>query len=536
MSPPLDSRQGFFCICILANRPPPVRGKNGEVEKIFADLPFGRAAELFSAISYDRSLMQESSSANPATADASSVPAPVRRELVEGIAEDQDRLPRDPRRWIPLMVVAIFVGVGTGLIGAAFRLALMWMDVWRERVLEFSHARVPPEIGWVIPTAFCAGGAGLGVYLAERFAPETAGSGIPRVEAVLRNHLLPASIRVLPVKFVGGVLAIGAGLALGREGPTVQMGGTIGRLFGDRFGRFLPEPWTLIAAGAGAGLAVAFNAPLAAAIFVAEELIRRFSVRVFVATVVSCIVATTVSRGIIGNRPDFQVAPLGYAAPATLVGYLFLGAAAGLLGIAFNRCLLWTIQMSGRAAQWPRGSKGALVGAAVGLLAWKAPHLIGGGEIVAERAITLPTTLFVAVSFLLLRFVLTLGSYGCGAPGGIFAPLLALGALLGAVFAGACHLCRIPMDLTPCAIIAMAALFTAVVRSPLTAVVLLLEMTGSWTLILPMMAASVSAYAIPELFGNSPIYDSLRERDETLARQRAGAAAAGVEPKDVPLR
>ncbi len=209
------------------------------------------------------------------------------------------------------------------------------------------------------------------------------------------------------------------GTALGREGPTVQMGGTIGRLLGDRFGRFLPEPWTLIAAGAGAGLAVAFNAPLAAAIFVAEELIRRFSVRIFVATVVSCIVATTVSRGIIGNRPDFAVGQLGFAAPLTLVGYLMLGVFAGLLGIAFNRSLLWTIEMFGRAAKWPRGSEGAIVGAAVGLLAWRTPHLIGGGDVVAQQAITMPVTIFAALGILLLRFVLTMGSYACGAPGGI---------------------------------------------------------------------------------------------------------------------
>lgn len=480
--------------------------------------------------------MQEPLDANPASATAPSEPAPVRRELVEGIAADQDRLPRDPRHWIPLMLVAALVGAGTGVVGAAFRLALIWAEVAREWVVSFSHARITPEISWIIPMSFCAAGAGLGAWLVERFAPETAGSGIPRVEAVLRNHLLAASFRALPVKFAGGILAIGAGLALGREGPTVQMGGTIGRLLGDRFGRFLPEPWTLIAAGAGAGLAVAFNAPLAAAIFVAEELIRRFSVRVFVATVVSCIVATTVSRGIIGNRPDFAVGPLGFTAPATLMGYLILGIFAGLFGIAFNRSLLWTIELFGRAAKWPRGSKGAIVGAVVGLLAWRAPHLIGGGDVVAQRAITMPVTIFAALGILALRFVLTMGSYACGAPGGIFAPLLALGALLGAGFVGACRLCHIPMELAPCAIIAMAACFTAVVRSPLTAVVLLLEMTGSWTLILPMMAASVSAYAIPELFGNPPIYDSLRERDETLARQRAAAKVLEAETADVPLR
>jgi H+/Cl- antiporter ClcA len=124
---------------------------------------------------------------------------------------------------------------------------------------------------------------------------------------------------------------------------------------------------------------------------------------------------------------------------------------------------------------------------------------------------------------LLVRFALTIASYSSGAPGGIFAPLLALGALLGSAFAAAeSSMLHRPHDPAPYAIVAMAACFTAIVRSPLTGVVLLLEMTGSWPLILPMMAASVTAYAVPELLGNRPIYDSLRDRDEAMERAQLG--------------
>ncbi len=312
-------------------------------------------------------------------------------------------------------------------------------------------------------------------------------------------------------------------MALGREGPTVQMGGTIGRLVSDRLRRFVSEPWTLIAAGAGAGLAVAFNAPLAAVIFVVEELLHRFSARVFSATLVACITGTLVLRAVIGNRPDFGVAPQPYLPADVLPEYLLLGMVAGLVGVTFNVSLLASLRLFDRARRWPPGTKGAVVGAAAGLIAWFAPNAVGGGENLAQLAIAGRLACGAILSLLIVRFALTMASYGSGAPGGIFAPLLALGALLGNAFGAAnAGLRHVPSDPAAFAIVAMAACFTAIVRSPLTAVVLLLEMTGSWTLILPMMAASVTAYAVPELLGNPPIYDSLRERDEKLERRELG--------------
>jgi CIC family chloride channel protein len=369
----------------------------------------------------------------------------------------------------------------------------------------------------------CAGGATLACYLTERLAPQTAGSGIPRVEAVLRHHLRPAAFWILPVKFIGGALGIGSGLALGREGPTVQMGGTIGRYVSDALKRYLPEPWTLIAAGAGAGLAVAFNAPLAAVVFVVEELLHRFSARVFSATLLACISGTVVLRFMLGNVTDFGAPRLAVLPADVLPSYLLLGLLAGLLGVAFNVSLIAGMRVSERAAKWPRGTKGALVGAAAGLLAWYSPRMVGGGETLAQDATVNSIPWLVLCGLLLVRFALTISSYSSGAPGGIFAPLLALGALLGSAFSAAeASLFHHAQDPAPYAIVAMAACFTAVVRSPLTGVILLLEMTGSWPLILPMMAASVTAYAVPELLGNPPIYDSLRDRDEaTECAERA---------------
>ncbi len=200
----------------------------------------------------------------------------------------------------------------------------------------------------------CAAGAYVSVWLTQRLAPQTAGSGIPRVEAALRAHLDPVGAMMLPVKFIGGVLSIGSGLAMGREGPTVQMGGTVGRLIGDRLRRIVPEPWTLIAAGAGAGLAVAFNAPLAAALFVMEELLHRFSARVFSATLIACITGTVVLRAIVSQATDFTVASFGQVPAGVLPNYLLMGVVAGFLGVAFNITLLASLRLFDRADNWPR--------------------------------------------------------------------------------------------------------------------------------------------------------------------------------------
>jgi CIC family chloride channel protein len=322
-------------------------------------------------------------------------------------------------------------------------------------------------------------------------------------------------------------LGIGSGLALGREGPTVQMGGTIGRLISDALGRRIREPWSLIAAGAGAGLAVAFNAPLAAVIFAVEELLHRFSARVFSATLVAAITGTVVLRLMLGNSAEFGSPRLTVLPADVLPSYLLLGLLAGFLGVAFNVSLMASLKMFDHAPRWPRGTKGAIVGAAAGLLAWFAPTLVGGGETLAQSAIAGSIPWNFLLLFLLARFALTMGSYGCGAPGGIFAPLLAIGALFGTGFAALETLIfHHPHDPAPYAIVAMAACFTAIVRSPLTGVVLLLEMTGSWPLILPMMAASLTAYAIPELLNNPPIYDSLRARDIALEKKDPAANQA----------
>src|SRR5271163_1329406 len=182
---------------------------------------------------------------------------------------------------IVLAVLALVVGAVSGLVGALFLLLLQRADRFRDAVIVWSHSE--SIAGLCVVTVACGAGAAGAAWLVRRYSPQASGSGIPHVEAVLNGELPQAPFRIIPIKFVAGVLAIGSGLALGREGPSVQMAGTIGHLVGKEFRRNWPDCRVLLAAGAGAGLATAFNAPGAGAIFVLEELVRRFELRVAIA-------------------------------------------------------------------------------------------------------------------------------------------------------------------------------------------------------------------------------------------------------------
>lgn len=408
---------------------------------------------------------------------------------------------------------AALVGTIAGLLAVAFRSMLALGDLARERLVVWAHALGP--LGPLVPLLFSAAGAGLAILIVRGWAPETSGSGIPHLESVLRRHRTLRWKTVLPAKFLGGVLAIGSGLALGREGPTVQMGGAVGAGLSRLLGSGTQERLTLVAAGAGAGLAAAFNAPLAGLVFVLEELQRDFRPTVFGAAFVAAAAADVVSRLFSGQLPVFTAPAYPAPALALLPIFAILGVLAGLLGVAFNRGLLASLNGFARVQPRYKVLSGVGVGALVGLIAYYVPNAVGGGHGVAEAALTTRLALVTVPALFLLRFVLTLGSYGTGAPGGIFAPLLALGALIGLGLGDLTALAAPHAGVLPgaFAVVGMAAYFTAIVRAPLTGIVLIVEMTSSYALSLPLIVACFCAYGAAEAMKDLPIYEALLSRD-----------------------
>lgn len=437
-------------------------------------------------------------------------PVPITAEVVSGEIRDFVKTHERRRRQFPK---AILVGFLAGLVAVAFRVSVDRLDTARTGLIAYAHTLG----GWgvLLPMAFGAVGAGAGVWAVRRLAPETAGSGIPHMKAVLNRLRGMAWQRVLAVKFGAGALAIGSGLALGREGPTVQMGGAVGQMV-SRWLKATPrERRALIAAGAGAGLAAAFNAPLAGVIFVLEEMQRDFTPGVFTATFLATVVADVVARTLTGQLPTFRVALHPVPPLASLPLFLIVGVAAGVLGVAFNRALLGSVRLFERTRRWPAWVAGAIVGAAVGLVAWFLPEAVGGGGGLVERTLAGHLALDALLALFALRFVLTIFSYGTGAAGGIFAPLLVLGAQIGLVIGllGVRFVPNAAPEPTMFAVVGMAAYFTAIVRAPLTGIVLIVEMTGNYSLMLPLLVACFCAYGVADLLGDRPIYEALLEHD-----------------------
>ena len=414
-------------------------------------------------------------------------------------------------RLVTLAIASLIVGAATGLLGTLFRLALEHADRLRGLFVAWAHGHVT---GLVLVLAAAAVSTALAAWLVRRFAPEASGSGIPHVEAVLNADQPAAPLVLIPVKFFGGVLAIGAGLALGREGPTVQMGASIAHLFGTLVRRNADDCRVLLAAGAGAGLATAFNAPIAGAVFVLEELMRRFETRTAIAALGASAGAIAVARLIHGDPPDFQFAAQPFPGTGTVPAHLALGVVVGLAGVAYCRAILWALATADGLARWPAEVRAALVGAGVGLLAWFAPDLVGGGDAITQRALAGTGALSSIALVFLIRFGLGAVSYAAGTPGGLFAPMLVLGAQTGLVFGRICIHWFPGVAASPgaFAVVAMAAFFTAVVRAPITGIVLVTEMTASFTLLLPMLTACFTAMVVPIMLRCPPIYESLGER------------------------
>lgn len=420
------------------------------------------------------------------------------------------RLRDDRRRLLPR---AALTGALAGLLAVAFRAALAGADALRNGLIAYGHRW--PAFGWLLPVVFGAVCAALSVWMVRRVAPEAAGSGIPHLEAALHRFREMKWRRVLPVKFAGGLLALGSGMALGREGPTVQMGGAVGAAVADGLKSPTRERLTLMAAGAGAGLAAAFNAPLSGLVFVLEEVQKDFRQAVFGAAFVAAAVANIMARSASGQLPVFTVP--SYAVPSlnALPIFAVLGLLCGLLGVAFNRGLIGSLNLAAKIPPRFKVIAAGGVGAVAGLTAWYLPLAAGAGHGLTNEVLAGRMALSVIPLWFAGRFVFTLASYSTGAPGGIFAPLLALGALIGLAVGQTAH--HFAPHVAPIAevfaVVGMAAYFTAIVRAPLTGIVLILEMTGDYAQMLPLLTACFCAYTVAEGLGDLPIYERLLARD-----------------------
>jgi CIC family chloride channel protein len=411
---------------------------------------------------------------------------------------------------IGFVVAAALVGVLTGVSAASFRLVLEEAARLRASVAGWAHGS---WTGLFVVVLLCTAAAAVAAALVHRIEPHAEGSGIPRVEAVADGRVRPDRFRILPVKYIGGLLAIGSGMALGREGPSVQMGGTAAVIVATITRRNLADLRILVAGGAAAGLATAFNAPIAGGVFVLEELVKRFDPRTTVATLVASASGFAAAHLLVSSGTEFHMARL---ADPRLVEYgwvVAIGIVTGLLGVLYNGAVMFALRRAD-ASRLPREVRAGATGALVGLLVWSAPDLAGSGNNLTQNALLGRGALLAITGVLVLRFVLGIVCYAAATPGGLFAPMLVLGTQSGLIVGLiAAHLTphAVP-SLAACALIGMAAFFTASVHAPVTGLILATEMTGNTNQLPPMLGACAIAMLVAIALRSESIYDRLAER------------------------
>ena len=424
-----------------------------------------------------------------------------------------------------LLVAAVLVGVGGGFGAIAFR----WL-IQLEGSLAFD--RLEPALGHVfgafaLVVVLAIGGA-VAAYVTARFAPEARGHGVPEVMAAVAMKGGVIRPRIIAIKALASATSIGFGGSVGREGPIVQIGSAIGSAIGQAARAPAPIVRTLVACGAAAGISATFNAPIGGVFFASEVILGDFAPRSFATVVVSSVLAAVISRAYLGNRPSFDAGTFALVSPRELVFYAMLGVLAAVWAWGFVK-VLYLFEDVAEKIRIPSALKGAVGFAALGVIGLFAPQVLGVGYDSIQHVFDSHVDAPHAFELSILKPLATSLTLGAGGSGGVFAPSLFTGAMLGDGFGRIVH-ATYPSWTGPAAaygLVAMAAVFAAAAEAPITAITIVFEMSDDYTIILPLMIATVIATILGRRFLGSTVYEmKLLRRGIDWQRVRRPAALA----------
>lgn len=399
--------------------------------------------------------------------------------------------------WPHSVFQSVSIGFMAGILVVSYRFCISKTDTLRGYMVANWGG-----FSWIVLTI-------LVVFILESIVqrlPSISGSGIPQVKALVSGKIDYEPLRVLICKFIGGVLAIFNGLSLGREGPSIQIGSTIGHLFYSS-SKNVSERKRLIVISASAGLAAAFNAPLAAIAFSIEELQMDFSVFSVVDCAIAAISADFVSRSFFGMTPALHIQLEKVLPLKHYLLVIILGVVLGVVGSFFERVLLYFVDIFGSFKKF----RILIPTALAWILMYNLPQVLGGGhELITHSSLGL-FSLKTILILLVTKFLFTLISYSSKAPGGLFLPMVAIGAMIGASYSKTIALMN-GIDsfyLPNFVILGISGFLTAVVKAPLTSIVLTTELVGSLNHFASLMLVSIVAYLVSRFFNTNPIYDDL---------------------------
>ncbi|WP_176083920.1 H(+)/Cl(-) exchange transporter ClcA [Martelella sp. HB161492] len=418
------------------------------------------------------------------------------------------------------IALALLAGSLAGIFGSLFHLTIKQLITWPTHLANHTSGVTLVLLSALIAMAVTV----LSVFIVRRFAPEAGGSGVQEIEGAMENLRPVRWQRVLPVKFIAGIAALSSGLVLGREGPTIHIGASFSAAIAQFFRVSDTERRGLLGAGAAAGLACAFNAPLAAILFIIEETHNQFpyTFRTYVGVIVAALASTVATEIIGGTAPDLSMV---VAEPSlTLIpAFILLGIVLGVIGVSLNASLMHMTAFSAKLHRRVPYLYPAIVGLAVGACFILLPQAVTGGEtLIMQLSMHRPALLLLLV-LAVMRYFTMVASYSTGTPGGIFAPMLALAICIGLSFGSVLEMVFPTVGISALAfgMAAMGGLFAASVRAPVVGVALTLELTGSYTMTLPLIATCVTANLVAQWIGGQPIYEQLLKR--TLEQ-------AGIDP------
>lgn len=415
-------------------------------------------------------------------------------------------------RRIPVMLITegLCVGLIGGFIVLLYRVALTFAGNWLIKILSYIKGNPFRCAVWFLILMALAWIVGRLV----KWEPMISGSGIPQVEGEVSGRLSQNWKRVLPAKFAGGFLCMLGGLSLGREGPSIQLGAMAGQGISRALGRGKREEKFLMTCGASAGLSAAFHAPLAGMMFAVEEIHKTFSIPILLPVMTASVTADYIASHILGLDPVFHFQITEYLPQNYYWLLILLGILVGVSGVFYNWGMLKAQELYRKIPFMKETGRLLIAFLTAGVLGIVMPWVLGSGSGLIVSLTQGEMVLGMVVLTLVMKFLFSAVSFGSGAPGGIFFPLLILGALIGAVFAmaGVEFFGLAPVYVNNFVLLGMTGFFTAIVRAPLTGIILLFEMSGSISQMLSLSIVSVTAYIVATLMRSEPIYDSLLKR------------------------
>ena len=448
-----------------------------------------------------------------------------------------------------LIGLALVTGVGAGLGAVAFRYMILGVTHLFTGHRDYSaagHAPNPlvPGLGiWFVVLAPVIGGLIYGPLIA-RFAPEARGHGVPEVMLAVNRRGGRIRPQVPLVKSLASAICIGSGGSVGREGPIVQIGSALGSLAG-QLAR-VPESQLrlLVACGAAGGISATFNAPVAGVFFSLELILRSFQAQSFGLIVLSSVTAAAIGRAAFGNHHFLSMPTFNFSSPLELLLYAGLGVLACGVGLAFIRVLYGGEDLADRLWRGPEWLRPAAGGILLGLLLLAVPQMYGVGYPVLQHAVAGHYVILVLLALLAAKILATTLTMAIGGSGGVFAPSLFMGAMFGSAYGAAMH--ALLPHLAPAAgaygVVGMGAVFAAATRAPITAVLIIFELTGDYNIILPLMLAIVVATALAGAVTRDTIYTlklrrrgiDIDQREPTgLMAQISVADAMGIAPSSL---